>query len=66
MSKLIKLGCDDCCTTINVIKFIEFKKKKKVKSHWPRAGFVLWAKVYRPLVYKEPCSENLIQPLVES
>ena len=34
----IKFGCDDCCTTINVIKFIEelkretatkFKKKKK-------------------------------------
>ena len=23
----VKLGCDDCCTTIT--KFIEFKKKKK-------------------------------------
>ena len=23
----IKLGCDDCCTTINVIKFIEFFEK---------------------------------------
>ena len=23
----IKLGCDDRCTTINVIKVIEFKKK---------------------------------------
>ena len=21
----IELGCDDCCTTINVIKFIELK-----------------------------------------
>ena len=25
----IKLGCDDLCTTINVIKFIELKKKRK-------------------------------------
>ena len=25
----IKLGCDDHCTTINVIKFTELKKKKK-------------------------------------
>jgi len=25
----VKLGCDDHCTTINVIKHIEFKKKKK-------------------------------------
>ena len=25
----IKLGCDDLCTTINVIKFIELKKKKE-------------------------------------
>ena len=24
----VKSGCDDGCTTINVIKFIEFKKKK--------------------------------------
>jgi len=23
----IKLKCDDCCTTINVIKFIELRKK---------------------------------------
>ena len=22
----VKLGCDDCCTTINIIKFIELKK----------------------------------------
>ena len=26
MEMLIKLGCDDHCTTINVIKFIELKK----------------------------------------
>ena len=25
----VKLGCDGCCTTINIIKFIELKKKKK-------------------------------------
>ena len=25
----IKFGCDDCCTSINVIKFINFKKGKK-------------------------------------
>ena len=25
----IKLGCDDRCTTINIIKFNELKKKKK-------------------------------------
>ena len=24
----IKLGCDDHCTSINVVKFIELKKKK--------------------------------------
>ena len=23
---VLKLGCDDGCTTINIIKFIEFKK----------------------------------------
>ena len=34
----VKLGCDDCCTTINVIKLIE--KKKKVKTFRP--GFYLW------------------------
>ena len=22
----IKLGCDDCCTTINIIEFIKLKK----------------------------------------
>ena len=27
----IKLGCDDCCATTNVIKFIELKKRKKKK-----------------------------------
>ena len=27
----IKLGCDDHCTTINVIKFTELKKLKKKK-----------------------------------
>ena len=27
----IKLGCDDHCTTINLIKFIELKAKKKEK-----------------------------------
>ena len=26
---VVKLGCDDSCTAINIIKFIEFKKKKK-------------------------------------
>ena len=25
---VVKLGCDDGCTTINLIKFIELKKKK--------------------------------------
>ena len=28
---VLKLGCDDDCTTINIIKSIEFKKKKKGK-----------------------------------
>ena len=23
-----KLGCDDCCTAINVVKFIEYFKRK--------------------------------------
>ena len=30
---VVKLGCDDGCTTI--IKFIEFKKKKKKKKRTP-------------------------------
>ena len=25
-ANVAKLGCDDVCTTINIIKFIEFKK----------------------------------------
>ena len=28
----VKLGCDDCCTTINVIKFITKSKKLKKKK----------------------------------
>ena len=28
----IKLACDDCCTTVNVIKFIELKKKELSNS----------------------------------
>ena len=28
----IKSGCGDHCTTINVIKFIEVKKKQKTKK----------------------------------
>ena len=28
---IIKLGCDDQCTTLNVIKFIELKKKKRTQ-----------------------------------
>ena len=28
----IKLGCDDRCTTINVIKFIELKKQKQITN----------------------------------
>ena len=27
----IKLDCDDCCTTINVIKFTELKKTKSME-----------------------------------
>ena len=30
----VKWGCDDCCTTINVIKIIQFKKKKLKKKDW--------------------------------
>ena len=35
----IKLSCDDCCTTINVIKFIELKntlneQRNKEKYKW--------------------------------
>ena len=29
----IMLGCDDRCTTINVTKFIELKKKKEVAGN---------------------------------
>ena len=28
----VKLGCDDHCTTINIMKFIELKAKKKKKT----------------------------------
>ena len=34
VKNLISLGCDDRCTTINVIKFIEkLKKKESGSSH---------------------------------
>ena len=26
---IVKLGCDDCCTTINILKFTEFKNINK-------------------------------------
>ena len=30
---VLKLGCDDGCTTVNIIKFTEFfKKSKKIKD----------------------------------
>ena len=29
---VVKLGCDDGCTTINIIQFIELKKLKKIKK----------------------------------
>ena len=32
---VIKLGCDDHCTTLNVVKFIEFKKKKTKNKKLP-------------------------------
>ena len=28
----VKLGCDDCCTIINIVKLIELKAKKKKKQ----------------------------------
>ena len=28
----IKLGCEDCCTTINIIKFIELRKNNNFKN----------------------------------
>ena len=37
----IKLHCDDHCTTINVIKFIEYFKKKKEKENKRKAGRML-------------------------
>ena len=32
MGNAIKLGCDDHCTTVNVIKFTELKKKKNTSE----------------------------------
>ena len=32
LGNAIKFGCDDRCTTIHAIKFIEKKKKKKAKG----------------------------------
>ena len=29
----VKLGCDDRCTTTNVIKFIELKNNSKISNH---------------------------------
>ena len=26
----VKLGCDDCCTAVNIIKFTELKAKKTI------------------------------------
>ena len=33
---VIKLGCDDCCATTNLIKFIELKEKEKRSEIVPR------------------------------
>lgn len=30
----IHLGCDDRCTTINAIKFIEWRKKKRISPRF--------------------------------
>ena len=32
---IVKLGCDDRCTTINITKFIGFKKKKELEVEPP-------------------------------
>ena len=37
---VVKLGCDDGCTTINLIKFIELKKKKS--SDYPNPHSCSW------------------------
>ena len=46
----IKLGCDDHCTTINVIKFIELKSKnkqqpKKLSNFFPSTAFITFSKL---------------------
>ena len=50
-----KLGCDDCCTTKNVIKFNEFKKKIQPTAYFPvthevSLSFTLlndWKEIYK-------------------
>ena len=32
---VVKLGCDDGCTTINIIKFIEFLKNLSKQTETP-------------------------------
>ena len=34
----IKFGCDDCCTPINVIKFIKYLKKRDMKKKKIKSG----------------------------
>ena len=35
----VKLGCDDRCTSINVIKFIELEKKNSSEEFHPNLAF---------------------------
>ena len=41
----IKLGCDDHCTTLNVMKFTELKKKKKKNRQIIKSSqcLIFWA-----------------------
>ena len=64
----VKLGCDDHCTTINIMKFIELKAKKKKKPKkficlffWPCLGHleVPGPKIKpTPQQQPEPSSDN--------
>ena len=42
---VLKLGCDNGCTTINIIKFTEFLKRRKRKPNWKARSTVIT--VYR-------------------
>ena len=61
----VKLGCDDHCTTINVIKHIEFKKKKKILlAHSRTSTPISRDRILESLFLKAPPSTDVASPQI--